>query len=230
VPRQPRYRIPGFPQHVVQRGNDRQRAFFAPEDYGRYRAFLELAAVEQGCAIHAYVLMTNHVHILVTPSGEDSLPRMIQSVGRRYVRYVNDTQGRTGTLWEGRYKACLVQTDAYLLSCYRYIELNPVRAAMVQDPAEYRYSSFGYNGLGHADPLVTPHSTYLALGSNAAARRANYCSAFRARDDEVQVREIRKATAGCQLYGSECFRDDVARRLGRSVRPGKPGRPRKIAV
>jgi putative transposase len=230
VPRQPRYRLPGHPQHVVQRGNDRQRAFFTPADYGRYREFLSLACAEHGCAIHAYVLMTNHVHLLVTPVSEDGLPRVMQSVGRRYVRHVNDTYGRTGTLWEGRYKACLVQSDLHLLACYRYIELNPVRAGIVQSPAAYRHSSFSHNALGRADPLVTPHATYLALGTDAAARRASYRSAFRGGVDTAQTSEIRRATAGCRPYGTEQFMDDIARRLGRDVRPGRPGRRKRIAV
>jgi len=214
----------------VQRGNNRQPTFFAPADYGRYLTFLAIAALEHHCAIHAYVLMTNHVHLLVTPTAEDSLPRLIQSVGRRYVRYINDTYARTGTLWEGRYKACLVQTDAYLLACYRYVELNPVRAGMVRDPAHYRHSSFGCNGLGQTDTLISPHSTYLALGSDPAKRRAAYRAAFPADGEIAGIQEIRRATASCRLYGSETFRDDITLRLGRSVRPGKPGRPRQTAV
>lgn len=230
MPRQPRYRLPGYPQHVVQRGNDRQRTFFEPVDYERYREFLARASVEHRCAIHAYVLMTNHVHLLVTPATEDGLPHLIQSLGRRYVRHVNDTHGRTGTLWESRYKACLVQTDAHLLACYRYIKLNPVRAGIVNRPADYRHSSFRRNALGHADPLVTPHETYLVLGTDSVARCANYRSAFRGGGDAVQTCEIRRATAGCRPYGNEEFMDDVARRLGRDVRPQRPGRPRRIAV
>ena len=230
MPRPPRYRIPGFPQHVVQRGNDRQRTFFAPEDYKKYRHFLQLAAIEHTCDVHAYVLMTNHVHLLVTPTAEDSLPRFIQAIGRRYVRYVNDAHGRTGTLWEGRYKACLVQTDAYLLNCYRYIELNPVRAGIAQAPADYQHSSFDCNGLGGFDALIMPHSTYLALGSDAAARCAAYRNAFPLHEDTMSINEIRHATASCRLYGSDRFRDDIALRLARPVRPGKPGRPRKTPV
>jgi putative transposase len=230
VPRQRRYRLPGYPQHVVQRGNDRQHTFFAPADYGRYRDFLSRAAVEHCCAIHAYVLMTNHVHLLVTPATEDALPQLIQSLGRRYVRHVNDTYGRTGTLWEGRYKACLVQTDAHLLACYRYIELNPVRAGIVRGPAAYRHSSFRCNALGDFDPLVTPHETYLALGADPTARCANYRSAFHSDAATVQTSEIRSATAGCRLYGTDQFMDDVASRLGRDVRRGKPGRPKRNAV
>jgi putative transposase len=230
VPRQLRYRLPGYPQHVVQRGNNRQRTFFTPLDYGKYRAFLARASAEHGCAIHAYVLMTNHVHLLVTPAAEDALPELMQSIGRRYVRHVNDTYGRSGTLWEGRYKACLVQTDGHLLACYRYIELNPVRAGIVENPATYRYSSFRGNALGQDDPLVTPHATYLALGADPAARCANYRSAFCRPVETAQTGDIRRATSGGRPYGDERFIDDVGRRVGREVRAGKPGRRRRIAV
>jgi putative transposase len=174
--------------------------------------------------------MTNHVHLLVTPAAEDALPELMQSIGRRYVRHVNDTYGRTGTLWEGRYKACLVQTDAHLLTCYRYIELNPVRAGIVASPADYRHSSFRGNALGQADPLVTPHATYLALGADAAARCANYRSAFRQGVDTGQASDIRRATARCRPYGDEQFMDHVSRHVGREVRAGKPGRPKRITV
>jgi len=231
VPRQPRYRIPGLPQHVVQRGNDRQTTFFSPDDYRRYRKYLEAAALEHGCAIHAYVFMTNHVHLLVTPDSEDSLPKLVQAVGRRYVRYVNDTHGRTGTLWEGRYKACLVATDAYLLACYRYIELNPVRAGMTQDPARYRHSSYGCNALGRADALVTPHNTYLSLAPGAAERCASYRAMFTSGGPEGELEEIRLATASCRLFGSDSFKEMVSQQIGRPVRQGRAGRPRRgIAI
>jgi putative transposase len=201
-----------------------------PEDYRRYRTFLEIAALEHGCTIHAYVLMTNHVHLLVTPASEESLPRMVQSVGRRYVRYINDTYGRTGTLWEGRYKSCLVQTDTYLLACYRYIELNPVRAAMVREPARYRHSSYGHNALGNPDVLVTPHSTYLALGADAARRCAAYRSAFVGPGNVTELQEIRRATGSCLVYGSNGFRNEIGERLGHPIGTGQRGRRRKKAV
>jgi putative transposase len=131
MPRSPRLDLPGVAQHVVQRGNDRQPCFFTADDYLRYLRDLNEIARREGCAIHAYVPMTNHVHLLVTPPGTGRVSRMMQALGRRYVRYVNQTYHRTGTLWEGRYKACLVASDAHLLQCHRYIELNPLRAAMV---------------------------------------------------------------------------------------------------
>ncbi|WP_319936646.1 transposase [Novilysobacter selenitireducens] len=156
MPRLPRIDLPHIPQHVVQRGNDRRPCFFQPIDHVRYLDELRTAATRAGCAIHAYVLMTNHVHLLVTPGAGGQVGAMMQALGRRYVRYVNDRYGRTGTLWEGRYKACPVQSDAHLLRCYRYIELNPVRAAMVAKPGDHAWSSYAANALGTRDALVTP--------------------------------------------------------------------------
>ena len=137
MPRKPRFFLPNIPVHAIQRGNNRQAIFFDESDYRMYLSWLKVAAEKYGCQIHAYVLMTNHVHLLITPEHRDSLSRLFQYVGRYYVSYVNNTYGRTGTLWEGRYKASVVEEEHYLLSCYRYIELNPVRAGMVKRPEDY---------------------------------------------------------------------------------------------
>jgi putative transposase len=136
MPRRPRLDLPGIPQHVVQRGNDRQPCFFADVDRQRYLQDLKEIALREGCAVHAYVLMTNHVHLLMTPTGCGQVALIMQALGRRNVRYINDRYHRTGTLWEGRYKSSPVDRDTYLLHCYRYIELNPVRAHMCSDPAD----------------------------------------------------------------------------------------------
>ena len=135
MPRKPRFELPGVPQHVIQRGNNREPCFYAEADYLRYRDDLRNAAEKYACVVHAYVLMTNHVHLLVSSSAAYGISQMMQSLGRRYVRYINREYRRTGTLWEGRFKAALIDTDAYLLTCMRYIELNPVRAAMSPIPA-----------------------------------------------------------------------------------------------
>ncbi len=145
MPRQQRYRLPGVPQHVIQRGNNRQVTFFDNMDYRKYLDCLETAGDKYDCAIHAYVLMTNHVHLLMTPSEPDSISKVMQSVGRQYVQYINWSYKRTGTLWEGRYKASPIESERYLLTCYRYIELNPVRAGMVASPADYAWSSYRHN-------------------------------------------------------------------------------------
>jgi putative transposase len=171
-----RYFLPEQPLHVIQRGNDWQAVFFSDEDRVLYLGWLLAAAREHGCAIHAYVLMTNHVHLLLTPARADSLPRLMQSLGRRYVRYVNDAHRRTGTLWEGRYRAAPIDSEAYLLACCRYIELNPMRARMVRSPRDYRWSSYRANALGAADPLVRPHALYLTLGRSGGTPIAR-CSA-----------------------------------------------------
>lgn len=146
--RKPRFNLPGVPQHIVQRGNNRQPCFYAEADYCRYLEYLHEAAARNQAAIHAYVLMTNHVHLLATPANPFSITHMVQDLGRKYVRYINRTYGRTGTLWEGRYKASLVDGESYLLSCMRYIEMNPVRAGMVSNPAGYRWSSHQGNACG----------------------------------------------------------------------------------
>ena len=227
MPRQPRYFIPGFPQHVLTRGVDRQATFFQPRDYRLYLESLTDAAAKYGCEIHAYVLMTNHVHLLLTPSSTYSLPRMMQAMGRSYVQRLNRSYERTGTLWEGRYKASLVQYDDYLLTCYRYIELNPVRAGMVTAPGEYPYSSYSSNALGKADPLVTPHPAYLELSTDAITRRRAYRRLF---EDQLDVRtltRVRKTTNACLVLGNDGFKDQIEAMLGRSVRHGKKGRPRK---
>ena len=155
MPRKPRFFVPGVPVHIVQRGNNRQAIFFEEIDYEVYLSLLMEAIDRYGCEVHAYVLMTNHTHILATPSEKISLGRMIQYVGRHYVPYINRKYGRSGTLWEGRFKAAMIETSAYLLACYRYIELNPVRAGMVRHPGDYRWSSYGCNGLQSHNGLIT---------------------------------------------------------------------------
>jgi putative transposase len=163
MPRRPRILLPDYPLHIVQRGINREPCFFADEDYQCYLHWLEEAARDCRCGIHAYVLMTNHVHLLLTPTTPGAPVRLMQSLGRRYVHYVNRHYRRTGSLWEGRYKSSVVQAESYLLACMRYIELNPVRAAMVADPGGYRWSSYRTNGLTLPDARLTPHPIYLAL-------------------------------------------------------------------
>ena len=176
--RSARYFLPDQPLHVIQRGNNRSALFFAPDDYAQYRLWLAEAAAAYGCAVHAYVLMTNHVHLLLTPARAESLPRTMQSLGRRYVRYANDTYRRTGTLWEGRYRAAPIDSEAYFLACSRYIELNPVRARLAGRPEQFPWSSHRSNAFGEVNALLTPHSAYAVLGRSAAARQAAYRALF----------------------------------------------------
>jgi len=222
--RMPRYAVPGFPQHVTQRGNNRSVMFAARSDYHFFLECLRTACERHHCHVHAYVLMTNHVHVLLTPLRSASIPRVMQSVGRRYVGYFNRQYGRTGTLWEGRYHATLVDSERYLLACHRYIEFNPVRAAMVADPGDYAWSSYCANALGAFDPLVTPHPSYRALGSDHRSRQAAYRRAFAREVGEPALAEIRRATSSGWALGGDRFCDEIARLTGRRTRPLPKGR------
>jgi len=225
MPRPPRFDIPGHPQHVVIRGNNRQALFVQRSDYSYFLNLLTKLARGHSCDIHCYVLMTNHTHLLITPCRKNGLPKLIQSLGRRYVQYFNKRYRRTGTLFEGRYKASLVARDEYLLCCYRYIELNPVRAQIVRHPADYMASSYRYNAFGEPDPLVAEHPTYLNLGDCSARRQHRYRQFVQRQDRETQVTSIREATQACHALGDDQFKDRMERILGRSVRPVKRGRP-----
>jgi putative transposase len=227
MPRKPRFRLPGVPQHVIQRGNNRQTCFFGSKDYRLYLDWLGQACDKYGCVVHAYVLMSNHVHLLVTPERPGAVGLVMQSLGRRYVRYVNNSYRRTGTLWEGRYKASLVEDETYLLTCYRYIELNPVRARMVERPGDYRWSSYAYNALGRFDPYLTPHPVYLRLGNHPEERRHAYSGLFPPGLDEDLLKTIREALDQELVLGSERFKDVIEATQKRRARPGKSGRPRR---
>jgi putative transposase len=220
-----RYFVADQPLHVIQRGNNRQAIFFEDQDYGLYHEWLACAAHEHGCAVHAYVLMTNHVHLLVTPAKAHSLPRMMQSLGRRYVRTINGRHRRTGTLWEGRYKAAPLDSDAYFFACSRYIELNPVRAGMVRGPGDYSFSSYRANALGEPDALVRGHPLFMRLGSDAQARRKAYRALFRKKLNEQFVNDLRAATNGGWALGGERFRNEIAEAAKRRTVPLPKGRP-----
>jgi len=222
-----RYFLPDQPLHLIQRGNNRQRIFFAEEDYERYRQWLAEAAAEHGCAVHAYVLMTNHVHLLATPARTDSVSRVMQSLGRRYVRDINARRRRTGTLWEGRYRAAPVDSEAYFLACCRYIELNPVRAGLAARPGDYRWSSWAAHARGAADPLVADHPLYRALGRSDEERQKEYRALFRAALGEDFIDALRAATNGGWALGGERFQRSIARKSGRRAAPLPRGRPRQ---
>ena len=227
MPRRPRIHLAGMPLHIVQRGHNRDACFFGEDDYHCYRHWLGEALKSTGCLLHAYVQMTNHVHLLLTPPAPKAVSALVISLGRRYVHYINKTYRRTGTLWDSRYKSSLVQGDAYLLLCQRYIELNPVRAAMVDDPAHYRWSSYRANGLGQVDPLLTPHTVYSGLGTRDADRLAAYRSLFRPELDAEAVADIRLALNQGQALGDSRFLKRIELATGQR-REAKPrGRPKK---
>ena len=215
----------GIPCHVIQRGNNRDACFYSESDYQFYLNHLGKACRRYGVKLHAYVLMTNHTHILITPDDESGISRVMQSLGRCYVQYINKTYGRTGTLWEGRHKGSLVDDDNYLLACHRYIELNPVRAGMVNRPEEYCWSSFRSNAYGDINKWLTPHDLYLALGESTNLRLERYRSLFDSKLDKKLVEEIRRAAGFSMPLGSSLFQLRVEKILGRGVGYASRGRP-----
>ncbi|MEO5763687.1 MAG: transposase [Casimicrobiaceae bacterium] len=225
MPRQPRFFFPGAVLHIVQRGTDRRTIFQDAGDRTFFLGALGEAAGAHHVDIHAYALMSNHVHLLVSPHNENSAPRMMQSLGRRYVGRFNFVHERTGTLWEGRYRAALVDSDGYLLTCMRYIELNAVRAGMVRHPAEFRWSSFWANTGEGIDPVVTPHPVFLMLGASAGARHETYLRLFDDVLDRDAIATIRDATQHEWALGSPAFRESVEARIGRRTGRMPRGRP-----
>jgi len=227
--RLPRLSLPGIPQHIIQRGNNRQACFFSEQDYPVYLDKLKEYSRKWGVAVHSYVLMTNHVHLLVTPAESGSVSRLMQSLGSGYVRYINQRYGRSGTLWEGRYKSSLVDSDLYFLSVSRYIELNPVRAGMVAGPESYPWSSYPGNALGKPIELITPHVCYKALGRSDEERRIAYRALFERPIPEEGLRVIQEAVEKGWVLGSEGFKKRIERRAGRRVSPSQRGGDRKSA-
>jgi putative transposase len=213
--------------HAILRGIDRGAIFFADTDD---RIFLD-ALADQAAAelvrVHAYVLMTNHVHLLMTPATDLGPSLLMKGLGQRYVQHVNRTYARTGTLFEGRFRSSIIEGDTYLLACHRYIELNPVRAQMVEEPGDYPWSSYGANALGRADPVVSPHPLYSALHESDEGRRQAYRNLFADSLPESVLSAIRDATNGGFVLGSSRFEKQIAAMLGRRTWRGRLGRPKK---
>ena len=226
VARLTRFFVPGLPLHIVQRGNNRNAIFGCPADYTFLYDVLTRLTRTHGVAVHAYVLMTNHLHLLATPTLASSVPKAMQALGRLYVAHFNWRHGRTGTLWEGRYRATIVDHDRYFLACMRYIELNPVRAQIVGYPGDYRWSSFRGNAFGASDALVTQHAMYAEMGASSEARQAAYRTLFASALSNQVIEDIRDATEHAWALGSTAFCDDVARRA-RRARRAPMGRPPK---
>ena len=225
MPRKPRFSLPDIPVHIVHRGHSCDPVFFENQDYATYAYWLNEAAERYSVAVHAFVFMTNHIHLLATPSATASISSFMQYIGRRYVPYMNHKYGKSGSIWEGRYKASLVQSEGYLLNVMRYIELNPVRAGMVKSPSHYRWSSFCHNTGLRAIKLISPHPVYLTLGRSDKERHAAYAALFHSHLGGGRVQQITAAWLTGTPLGSDYFREKVETTLSRKVGHVRRGRP-----
>jgi putative transposase len=223
--RLPRLSLAGYAHHVIQRGNNRQPIFKSADDFNRMLELIRENAARFSVAIHSYVLMDNHFHLLATPQTDDALPLMMQSLGRSYVRYFNDLHGRTGTLWEGRYKSAVIQTDRYLLACMAYLDLNPVRAGMVAQAVQYRWSSHAHYIGRSTDRLITPPRLVWELGNTPFAREAAYAELVHSGVAGKQVLDLTDATLKGWALGDDEFMDQLQKITPRRVKPALPGRP-----
>lgn len=224
--RLPRLSVAGYPHHVIQRGNDRGSIFGDAQDHGRYLEALREVTKAQSIAVHAYVLMPNHVHLLMTPPDAVAIGRAMQAIGRRYVRWFNDRHARTGALFEGRYRSTLVEADRYFLACMRYIELNPVRAGIVQHPEQFPWSSFRHHAGVLADSAITDHALYWSLGNTPFERQAAYMRLFEQEASTAELDRIRTATHGGWALGERGFAAEISRKTGRRPQMGRAGRPK----
>jgi putative transposase len=227
MPRKPRHFLANVPCHVISRGNNHNVCFFTHDDYLFYLECLSEACLKHQVSVHAYVLMTNHVHLLMTPVSSSSIPKVMQSIGRRYVQYINKTYRRSGTLWEGRYKASIVDAENYLLACYRYIELNPVRASMVEHPADYPWSSYQVNaGIKPRRQLVM-HDIYQRLGIDEYSRQYAYRELFSVDLSKNLLHDIQRAIGFSMPLGNESFIKQIEQVLACQLGYAKRGRPAK---
>ncbi|MBB3167992.1 transposase [Simiduia aestuariiviva] len=225
--RLPRLNLPDIPQHVVQTGHNNLPCFFDDEDYEFYLQSLQAAAEQYRVDIHAYVLLPNMVQFIATPRIEQGLSSMMQSLGRRYVQYINHRYRRSGTLWGGRYKSSLIDSDAYLLTCYRYVELKPMYLGLANEPGEYPWSSFNYHTSINSSPLIKDHRLYLELGKTARERIQEYRKLFRYAFDNRLLVYIAETVKLGQVLGGDAFKDRIEKIANQRVRPLKRGRPRK---
>lgn len=227
--RRPRLISPGLPVHIVQRGNDRMECFREDNDFLLYRTQLSRLCNKFECALHAYCLMTNHVHLLLTPTDAHECAGLMKELSQTYAHYFNRKYNRTGTLWEGRFRSCLVESARYVLACYRYIELNPVRAGLVAYAALYPWSSHAANAGVRDDALITAHGEFSSLGSEAKAQHSVYRSFVEEGLAPAMLADIRAATAGGYPLASAELKSALRLRAGRRVERGRAGRPAKAA-
>jgi putative transposase len=225
MPRLPRLIVPEVAVHVVQRGNNRQACFREDSDYLVYLLHMRDLSIKKHCAVHAYCLMTNHVHLLLTPREAPSCAALMRDLGQRYVQYFNRRYARTGTLWEGRFRSCLVESAQYVLACHRYIELNPVRAGIAASAPAYRWSSHAGNTGAVHNKMLSPHAEYLALSDNEASRHAAYRQLFEQGDELAFLTAVRDATNGGYALIGDQLKSQLAANGERRIERGKPGRP-----
>ena len=225
MPRKPRYFLSGVPVHLVQRGHCRGPVFFESKDYAAYAYWLKESGQRYEIEIHAFVLMTNHVHLLVTPKVAENISLFMQFIGRRYVPYINHKYGKSGTLWEGRFKSSLVHAEEYFLSVMRYIELNPVRAGMISSPSEYRWSSYCHNVNAREISFISAHPVYTSLGNNKLERAECYRALFTSHIDERCLKKINDAWQTGTPLGGDRFRKHVEKQLAKKVGQARRGRP-----
>jgi putative transposase len=223
--RLPRLTLAGYPHHIILRGNNRQAIFMDSADFQRTLALLQVNALEQQVQIHAYVLMSNHLHLLLTPLQNDSLPKMMQAVGRSYVLYFNKRHGRSGTLWEGRYRSALIQTERYFLACMAYIDLNPVRAGMVAQAADYLWSSHGHYIGRQNEAWLSPHPLYWEMGNTPFAREAAYAAMVQSGIDQKQQQALTSSALSGWALGEDVFVEGLQKQTPRRVNAAKAGRP-----
>ena len=219
--------VPNQPLHIMHRGNNRQDIFKSEDDLIRIRKDIKHSLSKAGCYLHAYVVMTNHLHLLITPKNKEQLAKFMQSMANRYVRYYNAKHQRTGTIWEGRFKSCLVDSEHYLFALYKYIEMNPIKANMVEDIANYRCSSYRHNALGETDELITEHDLYKELGATVEQRYEQYKKIFDELDISRQQDQITKATLAGEVYGSNGFHNKISGLISRATKLTTHGGDRK---
>ncbi|MCG8324059.1 MAG: transposase [Thiotrichales bacterium] len=230
MPRRPRMYLPDIPAHIVQRGNNRNPCFFTEDDYRFYLDRLSQALKRYQVKLHAYVLMTNHVHLLMTPTDECGISKVMSLLGQHYVRYINHAYRRSGTLWEGRHKSSLIQAEEYLLLCYRYIELNPVRAGMVVSPEDYPWSSYRHHGWGEQNRLISEHNLYMQLGHDKEERCFAYREIFKAQLSERDVHRINHTIHYNYPLGNDRFKEKIEEILKCRIGHAKKGRPPSSAT
>ncbi len=228
MPRKPRFYIPDIPAHVMQRGHNGDPIFFGEADYFEYLKIFKKVADLYQCYIHAYVLMTNHVHFLLTPFDKEGVSKLFQHLGREYVTYINKTYQRSGTLWGGRHKGNIIESESYFLTCMQYIELNPVRAGMVAHPSDYPWSSYRFNGLGESSAIITPHDEYLALAKERDERLKRYTDFLTSEVDIAVITDLSGSLHSGTPLGGARFKKKIENVLNCRVGHVKQGRPKKV--